>query len=105
MVGRVHSGVVGVSLVLSSSYALSASYANNGIPTGGTTNYVLAKNSPSDYDTVWIPSPSGPAGSGEFTFTSSYFSGSTSSTTGSSLPSTPSVTTTTKAQSSILGSS
>jgi hypothetical protein len=72
------------SYALSSSYSLSASYANNGIPTGGTTNYVLAKNSPTDYDTVWIPSPSGPAGQGEFTFTSSYFSGSTSSITCSS---------------------
>ena len=69
---------------LSSSFATSASYAVNGIPTGGTTNYVLAKNSPTDYDTVWIPSPSGPAGQGEFTFTSSYFSGSTSSITCSS---------------------
>ena len=68
----------------SSSFATSASYANNGIPTGGTTNYVLAKNSPTDYDTVWIPSPSGPAGQGEFSFTSSYFSGSTSSITCSS---------------------
>ena len=66
---------------LSSSFANSASYANNGIPIGGTTNYVLAKNSPTDYDTVWIPSPSGPAGQGEFSFTSSYFSGSTSSIT------------------------
>ena len=72
------------SYALSSSYSLSASYANNGIPTGGTTNYVLAKNSPTDYDTVWIPSPSGPAGQGEFTFTSSFFSGSTSSITCSS---------------------
>jgi hypothetical protein len=69
---------------LSSSFATSASYANNGIPIGGTTNYVLAKNSPTDYDTVWIPSPSGPAGQGEFSFTSSYFSGSTSSITCSS---------------------
>ncbi len=66
---------------LSSSYAISASYANNGIPTGGASSYILAKNSPTDYDTVWIPSPSGPAGQGEFTFTSSYFSGSTSSIT------------------------
>jgi hypothetical protein len=63
----------------SSSYALSASYADNGIPVGGNTNYILAKNSPTDYDTVWIPSPTGPAGQGEFTFTSSYFSGSLSS--------------------------
>ena len=66
---------------LSSSFATSASYANNGIPTGGTINYILAKSSSNNYDTVWIPSPSGPAGQGEFTFTSSYFSGSTSSIT------------------------
>jgi hypothetical protein len=66
---------------LSSSFATSASYANNGIPTGGTINYILAKSSSNNYDTVWIPSPSGPAGQGEFSFTSSYFSGSTSSIT------------------------
>ena len=69
---------------LSSSFATSASYANNGIPTGGASSYILAKNSPTDYDTVWVPSPSGPAGQGEFSFTSSYFSGSTSSITCSS---------------------
>ena len=69
---------------LSSSFATSASYANNGIPTGGTINYILAKSSSNNYDTVWIPSPSGPAGQGEFSFTSSYFSGSTSSITCSS---------------------
>ena len=66
---------------LSSSFATSASYANNGIPSGGTINYILAKSSSNNYDTVWIPSPSGPAGQGEFSFTSSYFSGSTSSIT------------------------
>jgi len=69
---------------LSSSFATSASYANNGIPTGGTINYILAKSSSNNYDTVWIPSPAGPAGQGEFSFTSSYFSGSTSSITCSS---------------------
>ena len=69
---------------LSGSFATSASYANNGIPTGGTINYILAKSSSNNYDTVWIPSPSGPAGQGEFSFTSSYFSGSTSSITCSS---------------------
>jgi hypothetical protein len=68
----------------SSSYSLSASYANNGIPEGGAINYILAKSSSNNYDTYWIPSPSGPAGQGEFTFTSSYFSGSTSSITCSS---------------------
>lgn len=66
---------------LSSSFATSASYANNGIPTGGTINYILAKSSSNNYDTVWVPAPSGPAGQGEFSFTSSYFSGSTSSIT------------------------
>jgi hypothetical protein len=69
---------------LSSSFATTASYANNGIPTGGATSYILAKNSSNNYDTVWVPSPSGPAGQGEFSFTSSYFSGSTSSITCSS---------------------
>ena len=72
------------SYTLSSSFATSASYANNGIPTGGAPSYILAKNSPTDFDTVWVPSPSGPAGQGEFSFTSSYFSGSTSSITCSS---------------------
>jgi len=65
----------------SSSFATTASYANNGIPTGGATSYILAKSSSNDYDTYWIPSPTGPAGQGEFSFTSSYFSGSTSSIT------------------------
>ena len=69
---------------LSSSFATSASYANNGIPVGGVVNYILAKSSSNNYDTVWVPAPSGPAGQGEFTFTSSYFSGSTSSITCSS---------------------
>ena len=69
---------------LSSSFAKSASYAINGIPIGGTTNYVLSKNSPTDYDTIWVPAPSGPGGQGEMSFTSSYFSGSTSSITCSS---------------------
>lgn len=69
----------------SSSYALSASYANNGIPTGGIINYILAKSSSNDYDTVWVPAPSGPAGQGEFSFTSSFLSSSlTSSITCSS---------------------
>lgn len=68
----------------SSSYSLSASYANNGIPTGGTINYILAKSSSNDYDTVWVPAPSGSTGQGEMSFTSSYFSGSTSSITCSS---------------------
>ena len=72
------------SYTLSSSFATSASYANNGIPTGGAPSYILAKSSSNDYDTYWIPSPTGPAGQGEFTFTSSYFSGSTSSITCSS---------------------
>ena len=45
---------------------------------------MLAKSSSNNYDTVWIPSPAGPAGQGEFSFTSSYFSGSTSSITCSS---------------------
>lgn len=75
---------ISASYSLSSSYANSASYAINGIPTGGIANYILAKNSPTDYDTVWIPSPTGPAVQSEFTFTSSYFSGSTSSITCSS---------------------
>jgi len=66
---------------LSSSFATSASYANNGIPAGGTSSYILAKSSSNDYDTYWIPAPTGPAGQGEFSFTSSYFSGSTSSIT------------------------
>ena len=66
---------------LSSSFATSASYANNGIPAGGTSSYILAKSSSIDYDTYWIPAPTGPAGQGEFSFTSSYFSGSTSSIT------------------------
>jgi len=65
----------------SASYALSASYANNGIPTGGSGSYILAKNSSTDFDTVWIPSPTGSAGQGEFSFTSSFLSGSTSSIT------------------------
>jgi hypothetical protein len=71
---------------LSSSFATSASYAINGIPAGGTVNYVLAKNSPTDYDTIWVPasSGSGGGGQGEMSFTSSYFSGSTSSITCSS---------------------
>ena len=69
---------------MSSSFAKSASYAINGIPIGGTTNYVLSKNSPTDYDTIWVPAPSGPGGQGEMSFTSSYFSGSTSSITCSS---------------------
>jgi hypothetical protein len=69
---------------LSSSFAKSASYAVNGIPIGGTTNYVLSKNSTADYDTIWVPAPSGPGGQGEMSFTSSYFSGSTSSITCSS---------------------
>ena len=66
---------------LSSSFATSASYANNGIPAGGTSSYILAKSSSNDYDTYWIPAPTGPSGQGEFSFTSSYFSGSTSSIT------------------------
>lgn len=33
-----------------------------GIPTGGAAGYILGKNSPADYDTVWIPAPSGGTG-------------------------------------------
>ena len=69
---------------LSSSFAKSASYAsyaNNGIPAGGTIEYILAKTGPADYETGWVPAP---AGQGEFSFTSSYLSGSTSSITCSS---------------------
>ena len=75
---------VSSSYSLSSSYALSASYANNGIPSGGSINYILAKSSSNDYETIWIPSPTGPAGQGEFSFTSSFLSGSPSSITCSS---------------------
>ena len=66
------------SFVTSASYA---SYANNGIPAGGTIEYILAKTGPADYETGWVPAPSG---QGEMSFTSSYFSGSTSSITCSS---------------------
>jgi len=72
------------SWAISASKAITASYSNNGIPTGGASSYILAKNSTTDYDTIWVPSPSGPAGQGEFSFTSSYLSGSTSSITCSS---------------------
>lgn len=72
---------VSSSYSLSSSYALSASYANNGIPSGGSINYILAKSSSNDFETVWIPSPTGPSGQGEFSFTSSFLSGSSSSIT------------------------
>ena len=82
--GSISSYNITSSLYGTASWAISASYANNGIPTGGTINYILAKSSSNNYDTVWIPSPSGPSGQGEFSFTSSYFSGSTSSITCSS---------------------
>ena len=85
------------SYTLSSSYSLSssfvtsasyASYANNGIPAGGTIEYILTKTGPADYETGWMPAPtgtgSGAGGPGEMPFTSSYFSGSTSSITCSS---------------------
>jgi len=72
------------SWAISASQAITASYANNGIPTGGPINYILAKSSSNNYDTIWVPSPSGTGGQGEMSFTSSYFSGSTSSITCSS---------------------
>ena len=84
------SSAITASYTLSSSYSLSssfvtsasyASYANNGIPAGGTIEYILAKTGPADYETGWVPAPSG---QGEMSFTSSYFSGSTSSITCSS---------------------
>jgi hypothetical protein len=78
------SRAITASYTVSSSYSDTSSYSINGIPTGGTINYILAKSSSNNYDTVWIPSPAGPAGQGEFSFTSSYFSGSTSSITCSS---------------------
>ena len=79
--GSLHAYNVTSSLYGTASWAISASYAKNGIPTGGTVNYILAKSSSNNYDTVWVPAP---AGQGEFSFTSSYFSGSTSSITCSS---------------------
>ena len=79
--GSISSYNITSSLYGTASWAISASYAKNGIPTGGTVNYILAKSSSNNYDTVWIPSP---AGQGESSFTSSYFSGSTSSITCSS---------------------
>lgn len=33
-----------------------------GIPAGGADGYILAKDSPTSYDTVWIPAPSGGTG-------------------------------------------
>jgi len=78
------SRAITASYTVSSSYSDTSSYSINGIPTGGTINYILAKSSSNNYDTVWIPSPVGPGGQGEMSFTSSYFSGSTSSITCSS---------------------
>jgi hypothetical protein len=80
--GSISSYNITSSLYGTASWARSASYANNGIPAGGNINYILAKSSSNNYDTVWIPSTGG--GGGEMSFTSSYFSGSTSSITCSS---------------------
>ena len=83
-VATTSSFAVSSSYARSSSFSTTSSYANNGLPSGGLTNYILSKNSSTDFDTIWVPSPSGPSVQGEFSFTSSFLSSSLSSITCSS---------------------
>lgn len=53
--------ITGTSQLLSTSYALFAKKAGNGVPNGGTTGQILSKVDGADYNTAWVtPSGSGP---------------------------------------------
>lgn len=55
-------GVPAGTIWVDSSSSIATLTAQSGIPSGGTSNQVLAKNSTTDYDVTWVTTHSTPAG-------------------------------------------